>query len=130
MLKGIEDLAVVRALVNLHIEGANGNAAMLEEAFHPQARMAGNAGGFVHDNVPIGEFISFVAENPGMAGTNYATDVRLVDLRGDAGVAVLVEYDRMDCDFVDYFSVARENDRWWITDKTYACTRFGPPTTD
>ena len=44
------------------------------------------------------------------------------DVCGDAGVAVLVEHDYLGCDFVDYFTVARIDGRWWITNKTYAHT--------
>ena len=46
---------------------------------------------------------------------------------GDAGVAVLVETDYLGCDFVDYFSVARIDGRWQITNKTYAHTGGKPP---
>ena len=46
--------------------------------------------------------------------------MRNIDLTGDAGVAVLVETDCLGCDFVDYFSVARIDGRWQITNKTYA----------
>ena len=46
---------------------------------------------------------------------------------GDAGVAVLVETDYFGCDFVDFFTVARIDGRWWITNKTYAHTGGEPP---
>jgi hypothetical protein len=42
-------------------------------------------------------------------------------------VAVLVEHDYLGCDFVDYFTVARIDGRWWITNKTYAHTGGAPP---
>jgi hypothetical protein len=53
--------------------------------------------------------------------------IRLIDCSGLAGVAVLAETDYIGCDFVDYFSVARINGRWQITNKTYAHTGGEPP---
>jgi hypothetical protein len=76
---------------------------------------------------PITDFISFVAGQPGLAGPDYQAVVRTIDLAGDAGVAVLVETDYMGCDFVDYFTVARIDGRWQITNKTYAHTGGAPP---
>jgi hypothetical protein len=62
------------------------------------------------------------------ARPNYSTDARSVDVIGDAGVAVLVEHDFAGCDFVDYFTVARIEGRWWITCTTYAHTGGTMPT--
>jgi hypothetical protein len=42
-------------------------------------------------------------------------------------MAVLVEHDYLGCDFVDYFSLARVDGRWVITNKTYAHTGGEPP---
>ena len=120
------DIDEVRALIQLYIEGADGDTAKLKEAFHPDARMFGHIGP-METYMPIGDFISFVETSPGMAGAGYSADVRLVDVVGDAGVAVLVETDYMGCDFVDYFTVARIDGRWWITCKTYAHTGGEPP---
>jgi hypothetical protein len=89
--ESLDDLAAVRALVQLYIDGANGDGAKLREAFHPDARMFGN----------------------------YRAGIRMIDLAADAGIAVLVETDYLGTDFVDYFSVARIDGRWWITNKTY-----------
>ena len=41
--------------------------------------------------------------------------------------SVLAETDYLGCDFVDYFSVARIDGRWQITNKTYALTGGTPP---
>jgi hypothetical protein len=76
---------------------------------------------------PIGEFYKMVEASPGMAGPNYKAVIRTIDLAGDAGVAVLAETDYLGCDFVDYFSVARIDGRWQITNKTYAHTGGTPP---
>ena len=122
----LTDLDEVRAVVQLYIDGANGDVAKLERAFHPDARMMGHIGP-MDTYVPITDFIAMVKATPGMAGPNYRATVRTIDIVGDAGVAVLVETDYIGCDFVDYFSVARIDGRWQITNKTYAHTGGQPP---
>jgi hypothetical protein len=122
----IRDLDEVRALIQLYIDGANGDVAKLEQAFHPDARMMGRVGA-MQMYVPITDFFRMVERQPGLAGPSYKAVVRNIDLAGDAGVAVLVETDYMGCDFVDYFSVARIAGRWQITNKTFAHTGGTPP---
>ena len=112
-----KDLDDVRAVVQLYIDGANGDVAKLKQAFHPDARMMGHIGP-MDTYVPITDFFAMVEAQPGMAGPNYQATIRAIDLVGDAGVAVLVESDYLGCDFVDYFAVARIDDRWQITNKT------------
>jgi len=128
MSNSINDYEDVRTLIQLYIDGSNGDAGKLRAAFHPQARMAGYIGDLVSDNEPIEDFITLVEATPGLAGPNYQAYVRTIDLDGDAGVAVLVESDYYNCDFVDYFSVVRLDGRWQITNKTYAHTGGTPPT--
>jgi hypothetical protein len=122
----LQDLDDVRAVIQLYIDGSNGDVAKLKEAFHPDARMFGHIGP-MDTYVPIGAFFDMVQAQPGMAGPKYKATIRNIDLTGDAGVAVLVETDYLGCDFVDYFSVARINGRWQITNKTYAHTGGQPP---
>jgi hypothetical protein len=121
----LQDLADVRAIIQLYIDGSNGDVDKLKQAFHPDARMMGHIGA-VDTYVPITDFFKMVEKRPGMAGPGYKAFVRSIDLSGDAGVAVLVETDYMGCDFVDYFSVARVGGRWMITNKTYAHTGGTP----
>jgi hypothetical protein len=127
MANNIKDYEDVRSLIQLYIDGSNGDAVKLRAAFHPQARMAGHIGDLVSDNEPINDFITLIEATPGLAGPGYRAYVRSIDLDGDAGVAVLVESDYYNCDFVDYFSVARLDGRWQITNKTYAHTGGTPP---
>jgi hypothetical protein len=122
----IRDLEEVRGLIQLYIDGANGDVAKLRQAFHPDARMMGHIGP-METYIPITDFFAMIEKQPGMAGPNYKAYVRNIDLAGDAGVAVLVETDYMGCDFVDYFSVAKIGGRWQITNKTYAHTGGQPP---
>ena len=122
----LKDLEEVRSLIQLYIDGSNGDVAKLREAFHPDARMMGHIGP-METYIPITDFFKMVERQPGMAGPNYQAYVRNIDVVGDAGVAVLVETDYLGCDFVDYFSVARIDGRWQITNKTFAHTGGTPP---
>ena len=122
----LKDLEAVRAVIQLYIDGSNGDVAKLKQAFHPDARMMGRVGA-TETCIPITGFFTMVERRPGLAGPNYKADIRTIDITGDAGVAVLVETDYMGCDFVDYFSVARLDGRWQITNKTYAHTGGQPP---
>ncbi len=116
----------IRAVIDLYVEGANGDTAKLEQAFHESATMTGHIGPMHDVFTPIGDFIAMVARNPGLAGPRYTAQVRSVDVTGDAGVAVLVETDYLGCDFVDYFTMARLDGEWKIVAKTYAHTGGQP----
>ena len=122
----LDDLEQVRNLIQMYIDGANGDGDKLRQAFHPDAHMFGHIGP-VDRTMPISKFIAGVEKNPGMCGPGYRAHVRSIDIVGDAGVAVLVETDYIGCDFVDWFTVARVDGRWWITNKTYAHTGGTPP---
>ena len=126
MSAAIKDLDDVRALIQLYIDGSNGDGDKLRQAFHADAHMFGHIGP-MDTYIPITDFIGLVEAQPGLAGPNYRGVVRSIDVSGDAGVAVLVETDYMGCDFIDYFTVARIDGRWWITTKTYAHTGGTPP---
>ena len=124
--QNLQDIADVRALIQLYVEGSNGDGDKMRQAFHPDAHMFGHIGA-MDTYEPITDFTKLVEAQPGLAGPNYRADIRTIDLVGDAGVAVLVETDYFGCDFVDYFTVARIDGRWWITNKTYAHTGGTPP---
>ncbi len=122
----LQDLDDVRNVIQLYIDGSNGDVAKLKQAFHPDARMMGHIGA-MDTYIPITGFFDMVKATPGMAGPNYQAIIQSIDITGDAGVAVLAETDYLGCDFVDYFSVARIDGRWMITNKTYAHTGGEPP---
>ena len=73
----LQDIADVRAVVQLYIDGAQGDAVKLKEAFHPDARMFGHIGE-MPAYLPIGDFIGMVDGSPNMAGPNYTADIRTV----------------------------------------------------
>lgn len=122
----LDDLAEIERIVQLYIDGANGDVDKLEEAFHPDARMFGHIGP-METYVAIQDFFTLVADSPGMAGPNYRARVTSIDVVGDAAIAVLAEEDFMGCEFVNYFSLARIAGRWQIVNKTYAHTGGAPP---
>ncbi len=126
MSQEIEDLQAVTELIGLYIDGADGDVDKLREAFHENAQMMGHIGE-MGTYFPIADFFAMVEAQPGLAGPNYTAIIRSIDISGDAGVAVLAETDYLGCDFVDYFSVAKIDGRWWITNKTYAHTGGSPP---
>ncbi len=125
----LQDFADVREVIQLYIDGANGDVEKLRRAFHPDARMFGHIGS-VDSYAPITDFMAMVEENPGWAGPNFRAIVRSIDIVGDAGVVVVVMTDYIGCDFVDYLSVARIDGRWQITNKTYAHTGGEMPSHD
>lgn len=116
----LKSLNEVRELMQLYIDGSNGDVEKLTKAFHPDAQMFGQYADNPFAIVPMPEFIPAVGENPGRQGSNFEAIVRSIDITGDAGVAVLVETDYLGYDFVNYFSVARIDGEWKITNKTYA----------
>ena len=83
----LKDLEEVRAVIQLYVEGANGDVEKLRQAFHPDARMMGHIGP-METYFPITDFFRMVERQPGLAGPNYKADVRTIDIVGDAGVAV------------------------------------------
>ena len=112
--------AEIQTVLDLYVAGANGDLPKLREAFHPDATMTGRIGSGRDDLTPIADFIAMVERNPGLAGPDYTSETRSIDVTSDVGVAVLAETDYFGCDFVDYFTFVRLDDRWRITSKSYA----------
>lgn len=122
MSTNIKDHDHITQLIQLYIEGAAGDVAKLKEAFHPEARMFGHIGAMTHA-IPISQFFELVASVAGKAcGQNYQARILSIHVEADAGMAVLIEQDYLGADFIDYFSVAKLENRWWIVNKTYAVT--------
>ena len=81
--QNLQDIADVRALIQLYVEGSNGDGDKMRQAFHPDAHMFGHIGG-MDTYEPITDFTKLVESQPGLAGPNYRADIRTVDLVGDA----------------------------------------------
>jgi protease I len=115
------DEAAIRQTVQYYFDGGkNRDSVALRKAFHPDARML-----FAKDGklvvVPIGEYISRVAENKLKPGEVDSTKRRVtsVDVAGDAAIARL-ELERRDALLTDYMSLLKVDGRWVIVNKIFA----------
>jgi len=88
-MSAMDDYDDIRRVVQLYVDGANGDVAKLEEAFHPEARMYGHIGP-METNIPITDFFKMIGDMPGLAGPSYKATISSIDLVGDAAVASLV----------------------------------------
>jgi hypothetical protein len=111
------------AAVQLYIDGvATGDAAKLEHAFHPDARMYGAVDGTRYD-VPISEMIKMIEAQPANTDGTFAASVVDVAAEGDAAVVTIEEHGFWGVlSFVDYFSLACIDGSWKIVNKTFAQT--------
>jgi hypothetical protein len=89
--------------------------------------MFGSLGGRRID-ISIETFFELAAKGPTDVNGSYRARVESVARVGDAAVATLVEdgfWGRVS--FVDFFSLAKIDSRWWIVNKTFAHTGGEPP---
>jgi hypothetical protein len=97
MVQYLKDLEEVKEVIQLYIDGSNGDVEKLKKAFHKDAHMMGQIGNLgLKTYFHISEFFKLVESKPGMAGPNYKAFIRNIDLTNDAGVAVLVETDYLE----------------------------------
>ena len=71
MLDHVNDLDAIRALIQLYIDGSNGDGEKMRQAFHPNAWMFGHIGA-MDTYEPITEFTAMVEAQPGFAGAQPA----------------------------------------------------------
>lgn len=118
----------IRDVIERAMEGAAaGDLAKLRSAFHPDARMFGEAEGERHD-APIGVFFDLCEKHPLRKDKHYRW--RLVSMtRVGGGAMAMVAEDGCwgSAAFVDFFTVTRINGNWQITNKTFAYTGGGIP---
>jgi hypothetical protein len=119
----IDDLEAIATVVQLYIDGcAEGDAAKLAEAFHPDAQMYGAIDDHRFD-VPMTEFFKIVAETPGSAGGRLRAQISSITHVGDAANAIVLEEGFWGTlSFVDFLSLSRSDGRWRIVNKTFAHT--------
>ncbi len=117
----------VRRVVQLFLDGeAQGDAARLKEASHPDARMFGSVAGTRYD-MPIAEFIELAVREPGDTG-NHRARILSVLQTGDAAVAQVAEEGYWgSLSFIDYFQLARIEGDWKIVSKMFVHTGGEPP---
>jgi putative lumazine-binding protein len=119
----ITDHDAIAEVVGLYIDGAaQGDAEKLRRAFHPDAQMYGAVGATRFD-IPIAQFIDMAVEHPGDVDGTFRGRILSITQAGDAACATVAEdgfWGRLS--FVDFFTVNRIDDRWQITNKTFAHT--------
>jgi hypothetical protein len=124
----IDDYDAIVKVLRLYMDGsARGEADKLKEAFHPDSRMFGSLGGKRVD-VPIQALFEMTAEGPADIDGAYRGRVVSVTQVGDAATAMVAEDGFWgSVSFVDFFSLAKIDGRWWIVNKTFAHTGGEPP---
>lgn len=120
--KRLDDIEAVKAVMQLYIDGADGDVAKLKQAFHPDAQMFGHVGETRRD-MPISQFIEGVGKaGPNLTGPKYRAEMQDIKVAGRAAVVTLVEQDYRGCEFVNFFTLALLDDGWKLVSKTYTST--------
>lgn len=124
----IDEYDAITKVLQLYIDGsARGDAAKLKEVFHSDARMFGSLAGKRID-IPIQAFFELAAQGPADTAGTYRARILNVIRVGDAAVATVAEDGFWGhVSFVDFFSLAKIEGRWWIVNKTFAHTGGEPP---
>ena len=119
----VEEFDEISRVIKTLLEGeASGDVAKLKAAFHPDARMFGQAEGQRYD-LPIGEYFDLAAAAPGNSQGNYRARVLSIQQTGDAAVVTAVEENCWgSVAFIDYFSLSRFAGEWKVVNKTFAHT--------
>jgi Putative lumazine-binding len=127
-IEEIDEQDAITRILQLYIDGsARGDVAKLKEAFHPDSRMFGSLAGRRID-IPIQAFFELAAKGPADTTGRYRARVLNVTRAGDAAVAQVAEDGFWgSVSFVDFFSLAKIDGRWWIVNKTFAHTGGEPP---
>ena len=118
----VRDYDEVRRVVQLFLDGeSKGDAAKLQEASHPDARMFGSVGGTRYD-MPIAEFTDLAVKEPADTG-HHRSRIISVQQTGDAAVAEAAEEGYWgSLSFIDYFQLARFDGTWKVVSKLFAHT--------
>lgn len=119
----IEAFDAIAAVLQLYIDGvAQGDAAKLAEAFHPDAQMYGTVGDQRYD-MPITDFCGHVAQHPADVDGRFRARITSIVQADDAAAAGVTEENHLGTlTFVDFFTLCRSDGRWRIVNKTFAHT--------
>ena len=123
MTNPIDDHDAIAHVVGLYMEGASGgDVTKLREAFHPDARMFGAAGGGRVD-MAMEPFFDLSAAHPLNSAGTYRGRLVSVQQIGDAAVAIVSEDGCWGTvSFVDIMSLSCIAGDWKIVSKTFAHT--------
>ncbi len=126
MKSHLQDIADVRAVVQLYIDGASGDAAKLREAFHPDARMFGHIGDMA-TYIPIGDFIGMVESSPAWLARTMSPTCAPSTSSAMPGWPYWSSTTTSAATSSTTSPWRVIDGRWWITNKTYAHTGGSPP---
>jgi hypothetical protein len=124
----IDDYDAIAKVLQLYIDGAaKGDAALLKQAFHEEARLFGEMDGERYD-LNMDDFFKDSASMPLGKGGRYRAKVLSVQQVGPAATAVVAEDGCWgSVSFVDFFSLCRFGGHWKIVNKTFAHTGGAMP---
>lgn len=116
------EVDAVKKIVQRYVAASgSGDVDALKSVFHPKALMAG----FLQGQLGIGSpdpFFEAVSNNPPpeKSGEPYVADISNVEVAGQVACATLVEKNFLGMDFVDYFHLIKEENKWFIISKTFS----------
>jgi hypothetical protein len=119
------DIQQITDVINNYFQGTyHGNADLLSQAFHPNARITG----IIEDNIidwSISEFITRVTEEPtaDKKGEKYNKKIILIDVTKCAAIVkthVEVGY----LTFIDYITLLKIHEKWVIRNKSFMNISF------
>jgi len=117
-----DETEAIRHAVQFYIDGhATGQRQVMEQAFHPSARLQS----INNDEVairPIEQYLSGMPGQPASDESERKRKIALIDYRGTAAIA-RVELDYPSVTFVDYMQLLKVGDEWKIVNKIYHMDR-------
>jgi hypothetical protein len=119
----IDDYDAIVKVIELYINGAGkGDIKLMRKAFHPEARLFGEAHGERYD-IGMEKYFELSVKNPLNDGGKYRARIISVEQFGPAAAVVLAEDGCWGAvSFVDIFSLNRTTGGWKIVNKTFAHT--------
>lgn len=114
------DVEQVRHVIQAYIDGSErGDVKLLRSIFHPNALMSG----YIKGELGIGSpepFFEAVVNAPNVQGDEpYSANIANIEVAGFIASATIVEKQMLGMNFVDYFHLIKEDDKWSIVSKTY-----------
>jgi hypothetical protein len=113
------EIEAVRRVIEQYVEGSKGDVQKLQAIFHPDARMTGYFGGKLMLGTPQPFFDAVKSAVTPEATAAYRSEIRSIEVVGEAATATLVETGFLGSDFTDFFHLIREDGRWRIISKTF-----------
>jgi hypothetical protein len=117
-----DETEAIRHAVQFYIDGhATGQRQIMEQAFHPSARLQSISNGEVAIR-PIEQYLSGMQGQPASDESERKRKIASIDYHGSAAIA-RVELDYPSVTFVDYMQLLKVGDEWKIVNKIYHMDR-------